>query len=95
MASTVKTRKRAPKKTSPKKRPNKKYILQLAEFRGFMTSNEKVQLATLEVKNAMQRLNNLSMADDVTKNFNAKDSKELISLMKGFVKEVNSIIKRQ
>ena len=45
------TRKREPKKTSDRKRPNKTFIQKMVEFRGYMTGNEKSSLATLDVKN--------------------------------------------
>jgi hypothetical protein len=93
MAATVKTRKRAPKKTSPKKRPNKKYILQLAEFRGFMSSNDKTSLSTIDVKNINQRVNNIAMSDDAGIQFNGAENAELQRLMKQYVKDVESVLK--
>jgi hypothetical protein len=93
--NTTTKKTKAPKKTSDRKRPNKSYILKLAEYRGFMSGNDKTSLITLGVKNSLQKINNRAMADDVTKNFNGKDSKELIALMKIFVKNVDIILKRQ
>jgi len=95
MAATIKTRKRAPKKTSPKKRPNKKYILQLAEFRGFMTSNEKTALATLKVKNVMQKVNNKTLSEDALVQFNSYECKAINSLISKFVKDINTILKNK
>lgn len=84
-----------PVKTSDRKRPNKTYIAQMVAFRGFMTGNEKVQLKTLEVKNVMQRLNNLAMSDNVEDNFNSEECKALTVLINAFVKNVDTIIKKK
>jgi len=86
------TSKKAPKKTSNRKRPNKNFILKMADYRGFMTGSEKTSLATLNVKNAMQKVNNRAMSDDVNDNFNGADNIELQRLMKEFVKNVNAVI---
>ena len=86
---------KAPIKTSDRKRPNKAFISQMAAFRGFMTSNEKVQLSSLDVKNVMQRVNNKSMSDDVRDNFTSAECKELISLMKKFVADIDNVIKNK
>jgi hypothetical protein len=94
MAATVKTKKvRQPEKTSIKKRPNKSYIMQMADFRGFMSGNEKVQLATLDVKNINQRVNNIAMSDDASIQFNGAENAELQRLMKQYVKDVESVLK--
>lgn len=79
----------APVRTSEKKRPNKTFIQQMAEFRGHMTGNEKTQLKGLEVKNALQRVNNRAMDEK----FDSKQNKELQKLMADFVKGVNAILK--
>lgn len=70
-------RTKAPEKTSNRNRPNKAYIEQMAAFRGHMTGNEKTQLATLNVKNAMQRVNNRAMSDNADNNFNAEQNEKL------------------
>ena len=85
--------KKAPVKTSDRKRVSKKFILQMAKFRGFMTGNEKLQLSTLKVKNAIQRINNKSMSDNVEDNFNSKDVTALTKLINEFVKNVDSVLK--
>jgi hypothetical protein len=90
--STTKTTAKAPVKTSDRKRPNKAFIAQMAQFRGFMTGNEKTQLATLNVKNVMQKVNNRAMSDDVNDNFIGKQNEKLQKLMKQFVKEVQAVI---
>lgn len=79
----------APVRTSEKKRPNKTFIQQMAEFRGHMTGNEKTQLKGLEVKNALQRVNNRAMDEK----FDSKQNKELQKLMADFVKGVNAVLK--
>ena len=79
----------APVRTSEKKRPNKTFIQQMAEFRGHMTGNEKTQLKGLEVKNALQRVNNRAMNEK----FDSKQNKELQKLMADFVKGVNAVLK--
>lgn len=81
--------KNAPVKTSDRKRPNKTFIQQMADFRGHMTGNEKTQLRGLEVKNALQRVNNRAMDEK----FDSKQNKELQKLMADFVKGVNAILK--
>lgn len=84
--------KRKPRKTSDRKRPNKSFINKMAAFRGYMTGNEKTQLASLDVKNVMQRVNNRSMSDDVNENFSAEKNKEIQKLIKSFVKEMDDLI---
>lgn len=91
MATATKKTK-APVKTSDRKRPNKTFINQMAQFRGFMTGNEKTQLATLDVKNVMQRVNNRAMSDNVNDNFNGKENEQIQKLIKQFVKDVDAVI---
>ena len=86
------TRKREPKKTSDRKRPNKTFIQKMVEFRGYMTGNEKTSIATLDVKNVMQRVNNRAMSDDVNDNFNATQNEQIQKLIKQFVKDINAVI---
>lgn len=86
------TRKREPKKTSDRKRPNKTFIQKMVEFRGYMTGNEKTSLATLDVKNVMQRVNNRAMSDDVNDNFNATQNEQIQKLIKQFVKDIDAVI---
>jgi hypothetical protein len=86
--SVVKEVKQAPVRTSEKKRPNKTFIQQMAEFRGHMTGNEKTQLKGLEVKNALQRINNRAMDEK----FDSKQNAQLQKLMAEFVKGVKSVL---
>lgn len=95
MATATTKKARKPRKTSDRKRPNKAFIMKMVEFRGFMTGSEKTSLATLNVKNAMQKVNNRAMSDDVNDNFNGVDNLELQRLMKEFVKGVNAVIDRK
>ena len=90
MSTTKKAK--APVKTSDRKRPNRQFIESMANFRGYMTGNEKTTLATLDVKNAMQRVNNRAMSDNVDHNFSGKQNEQLQRLIKQFVKEVNAVI---
>jgi len=83
--ATVVKKKREPKPTSDRKRPNKSFIKQMAEFRGHMTCNEKTMLTGLEVKNILQRVNNRAF-DNAIK---AVECAEIQRLMKSFVKAVN------
>jgi hypothetical protein len=78
----------APVRTSEKKRPNKTFIQQMAEFRGHMTENEKTQLSGLEVKNALQRVNNRAMDEK----FDSKQNVKLQKLMAEFVKGVTAVL---
>lgn len=87
-----KTKIKAPVKTSDKKRPNKTYITLMAEFRGHMTGNEKLQIKTLTVKNVLQKINNRAMSETKDTEFNSKEVKDLIKLINTFVKEVNNIL---
>jgi len=84
------TRKREPKPTSARKRPNKAFIKKMAEFRGFMTCNEKLMLEGLNVKNLLQRINNRGFDGEI----NAKDCGEIQKLIKAFVKEVDAILEK-
>ena len=86
--SVAKEVKQAPVRTSEKKRPNKTFIQQMAEFRGHMTGNEKTQLKGLEVKNALQRVNNRAMDEK----FDSKQNAQLQKLMAEFVKGVKSVL---
>jgi hypothetical protein len=86
--SVAKEVKQAPVRTSEKKRPNKTFIQQMAEFRGHMTENEKTQLSGLEVKNALQRINNRAMDEK----FDSKQNAQLQKLMTEFVKGVKSVL---
>ena len=81
-----------PTKTSDRMRPNKAFIEKTAEVRGFMTGNEKTFLATLTVKNAMQRVNNRAMSDNVNNNFNGGQNEALQNLIKEFVRNVDAIV---
>jgi hypothetical protein len=82
------SKKQAPVKTSEKKRPNKTFIQQMAEFRGHMTENEKTQLKSLEVKNALQRINNRAMSEKL------EESENLVlqKAMAEFIKVVNKTL---
>jgi hypothetical protein len=86
--SVAKEVKQAPVRTSEKKRPNKTFIQQMAEFRGHMTENEKTQLSGLEVKNALQRVNNRAMDEK----FDSKQNAKLQKLMAEFVKGVTAVL---
>jgi len=78
-----------PVKTSTRKRPNKTFIQQMAEFRGHMTENEKTQLKGLEVKNALQRINNRAMDEKLSNEQNL----ELQKAMDMFVKSIDKVLK--
>ncbi len=82
-----------PRKTSDRKRPNKKFITRMAEFRGFMTGTDKTLLTGLEVKNALARVSTRGMSDDVTNHFTGAENVELQRLMKEFVRGVNEVLK--
>lgn len=92
MSTITKTRKREPKKTSAKKRPNKTFIMKMAEFRGFMTANDKTALATLKVKNVMQRVNNKTMSDDADGQLSGKQCTAIQSLINKFIKDVDAVL---
>lgn len=94
-ATTPVKKVRKPKKTSDRKRPNKEYIQKMAEFRGFMTGNEKTSLATLDVKNVMQRVNNVAMSEDATKQFDGSENEAIQKLIKQFVKDVKGVLKNR
>ena len=91
-ATVKKASKKAPVATSPRKRPSKKFIAQMVAYRGFMTANEKTQIATLSIRNTLQKINNRAMADDVTVNFTSAENAEIQKLIKDFVKGVDLII---
>jgi hypothetical protein len=59
-----------------------------------MTGNEKSSLQTLNVKNVMQRLNNVAMSEDSNVQFTGAENAELQRLMKEFVKNINGVLKR-
>jgi len=90
--STATKKAKAPVKTSDRKRPNKTFIMKMVAFRGHMTGNEKTQLATLDVKNVMQRVNNRAMSDNVDDNFTGTQNEQIQKLIKQFVKEVDAVI---
>jgi len=92
---TIVTKSKAPEKTSDRKRPNKAFIAKMVQFRGFMSGNEKTQLATLTVKNILQKVNNRAMSDEVNDNFIGKENEALQKLMKQFVKDVDVILKNE
>lgn len=81
-----KSAKKAPKPTSDRKRPNKSFIMQMAEFRGHMTCNEKTLLEGLSVKNVLQRVNNRAMGES---QMPSVECAEIQRLMKAFVKAVD------
>ena len=90
--STVTKKAKAPVKTSDRKRPNKTFIQKMVEFRGYMTGNEKTSLATLDVKNVMQRVNNRAMSDDVNDNLTSTQNEQIQKLIKQFVKDIDAVI---
>lgn len=89
---TKKGKGKAPVKTSNRNRPNKAFILQMAQFRGFMSGNDKTSLATLDVKNVMQRVNNRAMSEDVRDNFTGAQNEQIQKLIKQFVKDIDNVI---
>ena len=89
--ATKLSKKKAPKPTSSRKRPNKSFIKQLAEFNGFMTCNQKTMLIGLGVKNVLQRLNNRAFDEAIT----ADKCFKIQKLMKGFVKEVDALLVKE
>ncbi len=89
--ATKVAKKKAPKPTSDRKRPNKTFIQQMAEFRGHMTCNEKTMLVGLEVKNLLQRVNNRAFGESIK----AGECAELQKLMKTFVKEANALLEKE
>jgi hypothetical protein len=82
-----------PVKTSERKRPCKTYIERMCEIRGFMTGNERTQLATLEIRNALQRINNKAMSENVNETFTGDENAQIQALIKAFVKDVNEVLK--
>ena len=83
-----------PQRTSDRKRPNKTFIQQMAEFRGHMTENERTQLATLEVKNILQKVNNRAMSEKTDTEFSDEQNMVLQILMDRFVKAINQVINK-
>jgi hypothetical protein len=83
------SKKQAPVKTSEKKRPNKTFIQQMAEFRGHMTENEKTQLKSLEVKNSLQRINNRAMSEKLDEDQNLVLQKAMVEFIKVVNKTLN------
>lgn len=86
---------KAPVKTSDRKRPNRQFIEQMATFRGYMTGNEKTSLASLDVKNVMQRVNNRAMSDNVNTQLSGKQNSEIQRLIKQFVKNIDAVIESE
>lgn len=84
-----------PVKTSDRKRPNRKFIEQMAAIRGFTTGNEKTLLTGLTVKNALQRVNNRAMDDNANIQLDGTQNTELQRLMKEFVKSVDAILNKK
>lgn len=93
MEATAKkvSKKKAPVPTSPRKRPNKSFIEKMAEFRGYMTCNEKTMLEGLNVKNVLQRLNNRAFDGSIK----ADTCSEIQKLMKAFVKEMDALLDKE
>lgn len=83
---------KAPVKTSDRKRPNRQFIERMAEFRGYMTGNEKTALTTLKVKNAMQRVNNRTLSDDANVTLSGSQNERIQKLIKQFVKEIDNVL---
>jgi len=84
-----------PVKTSARKRPSKAFITRMAEIRGFMTGNERTQLATLDVRNTLQRINNRTMSEDVNETLTGVENADIQALIKAFVKGVNEVLKNK
>ena len=82
-----------PIQESSRKRPSRTVITQMAAIRGFMTGNEKTSLKSLELRNAMQRINNRAMSTNVEENFTGAENTELQRLISEFVKGVNAVLK--
>lgn len=80
--------KKAPKPTSDRKRPNKTFIKKMAAFRGYETCNEKTMLVGIEVKNALQRVNNRAFDESIK----ATDCAAIKKLMREFVKGVSQVL---
>lgn len=86
-----KSKKKEPVPTSARKRPNKKFILEMVKFRGHMTCNEKTMLEGLNIKNLLQRINNRAF-DDAIK---ADVCGEMQKRMKAFVKEIDALLDQE
>lgn len=83
-----------PVKTSTKKRPNKTYIMKMAEVKGGLTENERTQLTTLQVKNAMQRVNNRAMSDKESNQLTTEQNIALQILMTKFANDIEQVLKK-
>ncbi len=90
----METKMETPVKTSNKKRPNKSYILSMAHVKGGISENERTQLATLTVKNAMQRVNNKTMSEVESNQLNDEQNIALQMLIAKFVSDVDQILKK-
>ena len=71
-----------------KKRANRTQITEQATERGYMTHNEQVMLKSLDVKNALQRINTRAFDGELK----VKQCAEVKRLMTAFVKSINEII---
>lgn len=89
----METKNQMPVKTSTKKRPNKSYILSMAQFKGGISENERTQLATLTVKNAMQRINNKAMSDNENNQLSNEQNIAIQILIAKFVSDIEKVIK--
>ena len=83
-----------PVKTSAKKRPNKTYIMKMAEVKGGLTENQRTQLATLRVKNAMQRVNNRAMSDKESNQLTTEQNIAMQILMTKFANDILQVLKK-
>ena len=90
----METKFETPVKTSNKKRPNKSYILSMAQIKGGISENERTQLATLTVKNAMQRVNNKAMSDKEEIQLTDEQNIALQMMIAKFVNDVEQILKK-
>lgn len=90
----METKNQMPVKTSNKKRPNKSYILSMAHFKGGISENERTQLATLTVKNAMQRINNKAMSEVETNKLSNEENIALQILIAKFVADIDKVLKK-
>jgi len=81
-----------PIQESNRKRPSKAVIEKMAQIRGFMSGNEKVQLKTLALRNAWQRINNKAMSDNVENNFNSDEVNSLIKIINTALKDINKVL---
>lgn len=90
----METKFETPVKTSNKKRPNKSYILSMAQFKGGITENERTQLSTLTVKNAMQRINNKAMSEVESNQLTYEQNVALQILIAKFVNDVDNVLKK-